>query len=239
MDIDTDFEQHRLDTFFTKEPETITWIEKVIKPNDILFDIGANIGVYSLYACAFFNKSIKVFSFEPVFNNFNKLCRNIILNNFEDNCSPYSIALGNQTKFDVINLASTKSGSASHIISDSPEFAKKDFTSKFKQGIFIITLDELINKHSFPCPNHIKIDVDGYEEHIINGAAEILKNNKLKSILLEVADIDNAQERISEIIINAGFTDKCPINYQDDHSRKRREAKGKGYIKNIIFTRNG
>ena len=50
MEITTEFERRRVESFFTKEPETIRWIDELMKPGDHFFDVGANVGVFTLYA---------------------------------------------------------------------------------------------------------------------------------------------------------------------------------------------
>ena len=66
----------RADTLFSKEPETIKWIEK-FKPETVFWDIGANVGIYSIYAGL--NPNLNIYAFEPASNNFNLLNQNIQL----------------------------------------------------------------------------------------------------------------------------------------------------------------
>jgi len=73
----------------TKEPETIDWIES-IPQQDILFDVGANIGIYTMCAGA---RGITTYAFEPHAGNYNILCQNISANDFP--CTAYCIALSN------------------------------------------------------------------------------------------------------------------------------------------------
>ena len=68
--------QYRVDTFFTKEPETLRWIDNFTKKKKIIFwDIGANIGLYSIYA-ALKHQDIEIHSFEPSSSNLRVLSRN-------------------------------------------------------------------------------------------------------------------------------------------------------------------
>ncbi len=69
-------EEYRCDTFFTKEPETVQWIETFINDHDIFYDIGANIGIYSIYS-GIIHPNLRVFSFEPFRRNFIRLLQNI------------------------------------------------------------------------------------------------------------------------------------------------------------------
>ena len=66
--ITNEIELWRSNTILTKEPETIEWINN-FKKKYVLYDIGANIGIFSLFA----SKKIKVLAFEPAFHNFKKL----------------------------------------------------------------------------------------------------------------------------------------------------------------------
>ena len=69
---DTDMERYRADTFWTKEPETIAWIDS-FKPGDTFLDIGANIGIYSLYAGS---RGVNAWAVEPHPGNFHALTIN-------------------------------------------------------------------------------------------------------------------------------------------------------------------
>ena len=73
----------RARTLFTKEPETIAWLNS-FAPNDVFWDIGANVGVYSLYAAL---KGNKVWAFEPAPGNYYILSRNIELNKLDKSIS--------------------------------------------------------------------------------------------------------------------------------------------------------
>ena len=60
-----------------KEPETVRWIEEYVREGDVIFDIGANVGAYSLVTSKVANGKARVYAFEPSFLNFAQLCRNI------------------------------------------------------------------------------------------------------------------------------------------------------------------
>ena len=79
----------RVDTFFSKEPETLEWIDnfKNVQGKKIIFwDIGGNIGLYSIYAALKY-KSIDVTTFEPSTSNLQVLSRNISINKLNKNMS--------------------------------------------------------------------------------------------------------------------------------------------------------
>ena len=84
---------------FIKEPETIQWIDKFtkIENNNIIFwDVGANLGLYSIYA-ALKHANIEVISFEPSTSNLRILSRNISINNLQDEIFANQLPLGNKS----------------------------------------------------------------------------------------------------------------------------------------------
>ena len=78
------YEMWRAGHYDDKEPDTLDWIDTHFKPGDTVFDIGANIGQYSLYAAKRLNHDIAILAFEPEALNFAKLNRNIVLNGLID-----------------------------------------------------------------------------------------------------------------------------------------------------------
>lgn len=68
------------------------------------------------------------------------------------------------------------------------------------------TADTLVDLHIIPCPNYIKIDVDGIEHFIIEGLANTLRNSNVKEVLIEVNDSFKEQATcICKRMVDAGF----------------------------------
>lgn len=232
LDVESDTESYRLHTFFTKEPETIAWIEsELFARDDVFYDIGANIGVYSLYARAFHKDKIKVYAFEPVYHNFQKLCKNIMLNRGDTGITPYCVAIGKKAEISTMKITFHDPGSSKDLdLSCSKKY-------EFYQGWMTVTLDDLVYRYRLPCPAHIKIDTDGAEENIIQGGERLLNTETLKSVLVEITDKNRVGDRIGKIMKKNGFNSNHRLNKRLHHSRTRREDEGKDYIKNIIYTR--
>src|SRR6187455_11828 len=76
--IPTQFTKWRVDSLFTKEPDTIEWIGS-FQPGEVLVDIGANVGMYSIWAAK--TRGVRVYAFEPESQNYALLYKNIVLNN--------------------------------------------------------------------------------------------------------------------------------------------------------------
>jgi FkbM family methyltransferase len=235
---ETEIEKWRYETFWTKEPETIEWIGCIY--DGTLVDIGANIGLYSLY-CAYYPS--RVIAIEPFRKNFDRLCENIKLNGFE-NISPINIAIGEEDcAYDYFKPVSQEIGSSGHQLIKSP-YQERDvidrqyFSRKIHdngEDCLVMSLDHLFSLAKmflFPI-NHIKIDTDGNEYDIILGGKETLASQDLRSVLIEIND---HKEEIIEIFKQNGFTTDNRFNTMTPHSRERRAKEG---IKaeNIIFTR--
>ena len=101
-----------------KEPDTVQWIEDSMKPGDIFYDVGANVGAYSLVAAKCFAGAVKVYAFEPAFLNFSQLCRNIFLNNCQETVFPLSVALSDKTIIDEFNYHDLVTGGSLHTLGE-------------------------------------------------------------------------------------------------------------------------
>ena len=90
----------RVRTLLSKEPDTIKWINVFDKNKKIIFwDIGANIGLFSIYSAQKHEGNIKVIAFEPSSSNLRVLTRNISINNFSDKIFINQIFLTNKKMF--------------------------------------------------------------------------------------------------------------------------------------------
>ena len=195
----------------TKEPETYKWIE-TFNDGDVLYDIGANVGVYSIYAA---RKGLRVFSFEPSAINYFVLMRNIEVNNLDERVTALNIAVNDQSKLDNLYMSHTVVGGAQHTFGrpQSENDFIKDYGShnKFKQSIIGYSLDDFVENLEVEFPNHIKIDTDGNEKRIITGAKRIIHDPKLKSISIELRGRD---EKMREDVIN--LLQEAGLNLFDD-----------------------
>jgi len=115
MEASSPRELSRIMSYSSKEPSTILWIDEHIKAGDIFYDIGANIGQYSLYAALKYKGQIRVYSFEPESQNYAALNRNIYRNKLADAVRAFCIAVSDETQFDVLNIhGSMNAGEAIH-----------------------------------------------------------------------------------------------------------------------------
>lgn len=192
----------RARTCLTKEPETIEWIE-TFKNNDILWDIGANVGVYSLYAAI---KGHLVLSFEPSPGNYYLLSKNIEINKLDNKISAYCLAFNETTKLDVFFMANTELGGALNSFGEATDWHGNIFIASLKQAMVGFSVDDFIKQFNPPFPNHIKLDVDGIEDKIVKSAKNTLSDKRVKSVLIEL-NTERRQycEEVTVLFKNSGM----------------------------------
>src|SRR3954471_7713795 len=173
----------RVETFFDKEPDTLEWIAG-FKPGDIMVDIGANVGMYSIWAAM--TRNTRVYAFEPESQNYALLYQNIVHNDLADRVTGYCAALSDTSGWSSLYLSEFVAGSSVHTYGEALDFKLAPRTSKVVQGCFATTLDQLVATAAVPLPTHIKIDVDGIEHKVLAGGRQVLAEPALKSILVEI-----------------------------------------------------
>lgn len=219
----------RVDTLFEKEPDTIEWLRQM-KPGEIFVDIGANVGMYSILAAK--AKHLRVYAFEPESQNYALLNRNIFLNGVQDTATAFPIALSDRNQVDRLYLSQFSTGGSCHQFGSETNFKLQPIRSEFAQGCVSFTLDRLIAEGVIPAPNHIKIDVDGIEHLVINGARGVLNNPQLRSVLIEINTNLPQHRELIGLMQELGFTfDKRQV---DSSTRQEGAFKGCG---NYIFWR--
>lgn len=171
-----------------KEPETVQWIEG-FKKGEVFWDIGANIGAYSLVAAKYHRGSVPVYAMEPSFLNFSQLCKNIAINKCDDIVTPFNIALSEKTQMGKFNYQNFDIGGALHAFGEPIDFKKDEFVPVFKQNLMSFKMDDLIDIFLLPLPTHVKLDVDGIELKIFQGGPHVL--SKTQSLLVEIGKDDN------------------------------------------------
>jgi len=185
-----------------KEPEMIYWIENLFQKGDVFFDVGANVGAYALVAAKYHQGGVKVYTFEPSFLNFAQLCRNIALNNCSGTVIALNVALSDKTNLETLNYNNLTAGGALHALGEALDYKKEAFTPVFKQAVLSYRMDNLIAQFGLPSPQHIKLDVDGIEYEILQGASKTFSSPELKSVFIEILDDDR---RIMDYLSEKGF----------------------------------
>ena len=223
----------RVDTLLSKEPNTLSWIDNFQNNKKIFWDIGANIGLYSIYA-ALKHSNIEVISFEPSTSNLRVLSRNIALNKLSDKISIYQPALSNEeNSFMMFQESQFIEGWSMNQFSNDIKF-NEGINKQQNYKIYGTNIDSLIRNNILKVPNYIKIDVDGIEHLILQGSVNTLTNKNIKSILVEIDESYNDQlQSILDLMKKNNFIIKEKVSVLINQKSKKFKHQF-----NYIFERN-
>ena len=195
---------YRARSIATKEPDTISWIES-FNSDDVLWDIGANVGTFSVYAAKRHPKG-QVVAFEPSVLNLELLARNLHINGVSDGVVIVPLPLTDNERIADFNMSYLERGGAHS--SFGVDFGQngRPLNTSFSYRIVGVSIDHLIEMAPLPVPNHIKIDVDGIEHLILAGARQVLRHPALRSILIEIdEEFESQTSSCRTILSEAGF----------------------------------
>ena len=224
LDTTSEIPKFRAETFWTKEPETIHWINRNLSESTdigLLIDVGANIGIYSLYA-ATVNSSTSVFAIEPVPSTFRELNSNIKLNNKTNQISTFMVALSYESgsgKLTNVDPRLGSSGAQIQIVATGDDAPTK-----------VLSGDRLLKdgwgKGDSGKKVMIKIDTDGNELDVLNGFKEAFRDGSVVTVLIETHPTN--RKEIESFFRRLNFREDESYLSVEGHSNHRREAKGNG-----------
>jgi FkbM family methyltransferase len=196
--------RYRVHSFSSKEPETLNWIDES-PPGSVLYDIGANIGLYSVYHAA--SKNANVYAFEPSFLNLALLAKNLTLNHVSDKVKVIVNPLTASNMFAQFNLSSLVEGGALSAFGVDYGQDGKDLNKKLTYQTLGFSLDFLLESGILTePPNMIKIDVDGIEHLILQGARRTLQLSACRTVLIEVSlEFKEQADGVHAILTECGF----------------------------------
>lgn len=185
---------------------------KILRPGMVFFDIGANVGYFSVIAARLVGETGKVYAFEPVPENADILQHNIQLNNFA-NVNIYQKAVSNSPGVGELLLAEFSGGSA---------LAHGDTPPDLKDSISVelVSIDSVVYEENFKPPSMIKIDVEGAEIEVLLGMQRTMKEYQ-PVILYEIDDrlqegFERKQHVCDAILTSNGYQiSRLEDSYQD------------------------
>lgn len=190
--------------FEKKEPEVIYYINTFLNTDDVFFDIGANVGVFSIYAAKRY-PDLSLYCFEPEYSNLNELKENILLNGLKDCTTIFSVGISSFVGLSKLHLQDTTAGSAAHTESKTPiEKTDEGYPVVWSEGIVSVTLDYICEQLGV-YPNAMKIDTDGNEDKILRGAFKTLRNRKCRSMIIEMPSSPEKRTYCIEALTGSGF----------------------------------
>jgi FkbM family methyltransferase len=179
--VPNDVNQYRFATFSNKEPETLDWIDN-IPQEAVIWDIGANVGLYTCYAAK--ARACRVFAFEPSVFNLELLARNIFLNGQTDRVVIVPLPLSDSLDFNDLNMTSKEWGGAMSSFGQDYGCDGKTIERIFNFQTIGVSMEDAKELLQIPQPDYIKMDVDGIEHLILKGGRNVLSN--VKGVLIEI-----------------------------------------------------
>jgi FkbM family methyltransferase len=193
--------RYRAESFSSKEPETLEWIDG-LPVGSVLWDVGANVGLYSVYAAC--RRQCRVFAFEPSVFNLELLARNTHLNQVCDRVCIVPLALSDGLGSSRLRMTSTEWGGALSTFGRDFGFDGRAMRPIFEYQTLGITMEDAVYKLNLPAPEYIKIDVDGIEHLILRGGEGVLR--AVRGVLIEINDNFREQaEQASALLLAAGL----------------------------------
>ena len=165
-------------------------VQQQVARDACVYDVGANIGYYSIYFATVLGPEARVFSFEPYPPNYQRLCRHVEMNGLGDRIAPYAIGFSDRRRTGQMHVRGLNSGSANL------NFERDEGG----EVVELTTLDEFWRAHQQPRIDFLKIDIEGHEAGMLRGAeATVAANKPLLLIELDAARLGEADSSVVEV----------------------------------------
>jgi FkbM family methyltransferase len=155
-----------------------------IARGSVMWDVGANVGLYSCYAAR--ARGCRVFAFEPSVFNLEALARNIFLNGLSDQITVVPLPLTDVLAVSNLSLTSTEWGAAMSTFGQPFGHDGEPIRKVFEFSTIGLSMVDAIDLLKIAFPDYIKIDVDGIEHLILKGGVPVLQ--RARSVLVEIND---------------------------------------------------
>ena len=165
------------------EKDEISFLQNSLQAGNIFLDVGANYGIYTILAGKLVGPQGHVYSFEPSRRELNVLKHNIEMNHLE-NVTVIEYAVSNHTG--TTQLAIARDGG----LNSFADTHRSDQKIELWQNVETTSLDEFVAKYSIPRVDFVKIDVEGAEKLVFEGAEKLLTSVQPTTVIFEASDFN-------------------------------------------------
>lgn len=195
------------EVYFRAYPKVLDKLLQLCKPGNAIIDVGSNIGYVLMNMAKIAGSEGKVFGFEPCTETFAKLQRNLELNYFS-NVKITQAALGN-----VAGKAISYQVRNSNLGMNKIRLVSNESTSN---TVPVLTLDSFCERERLTHVDVIKIDVEGYEQNVLEGSRNVLRKFK-PHLFIELScqnlnEQNSSPEKMLQILYAEGYTIKRAID---------------------------
>lgn len=177
------------------EPELHKLMAEQIRPGDVVYDLGANFGIYSIYMARLVGPKGKVYSFEPIPAILEELKENVKRNQLT-NVEFIESAVSNVSGTTSFRIGNHFGSGHLNVVDEYHRDSGDEVTVK------TVSLDDMIGQGA-AVPNFIKMDIEGAEGLALEGATKLLKNHRPK-IAVEVHS-DEQASIVGRILSECGY----------------------------------
>ena len=179
--------------------DTNRWIT-TFSNNDVFYDVGANIGLYSIMAAKFMQA--KVYAVEIDLMNNRMLYENIYMNNCQEKITVLPFGLDSSSHQEKLFLKTMSYGDALHNLRQPNEMVTNP--SGIQVNVPVFRLDDVIKILGLPSPTKLKIDVDGIDLDVLKGSSDALKT--VNSLVIEYMPNSETRAEIHNFLTDRGIT---------------------------------
>lgn len=202
--------------FQTDEPEMLAWIDS-FNAGETFWDIGANIGIFTMYAAQ--RKDLNILAFEPNGLNFGIMIEHVVLNKLDAHAQCFCIAFAKETDIGQLVCGDSEVGQAgNNLVEEDGTSLTKDGATSFRQSVPVFSIDDFVRIFKLQIPDHVKLDVDGLEHIILQGGTDTL--GRIKSLMIEIEGDDARKKELLDLVLATGLREK-DISDQNGKGRNR------------------
>jgi FkbM family methyltransferase len=187
------------------EDQMMSYLERLVRPGDVVYDVGANIGLYSRFLAQRF-KAAHVYSFEPMESNCRLLAENVAIGGCASQVTIIHSAVGSEdgvTDFQVDDLTSN-SGAMDVVTHGKASSSRAQYGLPPKTvQVKVTSLDTFVKQEGILKPQVIKIDIEGAEALALSGASRLLSEHK-PHLLIELHGAEPARQ-VVQILWDHGY----------------------------------
>ena len=195
----------RAKSLLTEEPLMITWV-KSMQPDDVVLDIGANVGIYTI-PIAKKVKTVYACELDPL--NIAILKENMFLNSVTENVVILPFACGDSAKIVDVKFRDLAYGDALQLIEGGDPQNTRLGQQTHSAKVVQFSLDDIFMKLDLTQPNKIKIDVDGNERTVLQGMKNLIRG--AKEIYFEDSLSDSCRVVVA-FLLDSGFKKHESVN---------------------------